>query len=539
MKKIEIYDTTLRDGAQSEGIGFSVNDKLKIIKLLDEMKIDFIELGWPGANPKDIEAFKLAKNLKLNYSTLSAFGCTRRPNTKVEEDKVLQELLNADTPVVTIFGKTWDFQVANALNTTNEENLQMIFDSIKYLKSFGKRVFFDAEHFFDGYKNNPEYAIKTLKTAWEAGAERLVLCDTNGGCINTSIYKITEEVQKAIPEAFLGIHAHDDSGLAVANSLSAIEAGAIQVQGTINGYGERCGNANLCSIIPNLQLKMGYDVIAEKLENLSNCARDVSEIANKKLYDNAPYVGRSAFAHKAGIHASGVSKHPGTYEHISPETVGNSRRILVSDQAGLASIKSKLSKLRLGANIEEKHLPQIIAKIKELEFEGYTFENADASFELVLLDILGMRSKYFELMGFRMITDTFHSNLNDLSAETSIKIKIEDEIIHTVSEGNGPVDALDKAIRKGLTPIYPAISQFKLSDYKVRIVDSKDGTGAKTRVHIETTDGGQTWDTVGVSPNIGEASYLAIIDSISFGLMLKNVQAKIPQKSSPDTTFSG
>lgn len=539
MKKIEIYDTTLRDGAQSEGIGFSVNDKIKIIKILDDIKIDFIELGWPGANPKDIEAFELAKSLKLNHSKLSAFGCTRRPNIKANDDKVLQELLNAQTPVVTIFGKTWDFQVKNALNTTNEENLAMIYDSIEYLKSFDKQVFFDAEHFFDGYKNNPDYAIKTLKTAYEAGAGRIILCDTNGGCLNTEIYKITKKVKEELPQSILGIHTHDDSGMAVANSIAAIEAGAIQVQGTINGYGERCGNANLCSIIPNLQLKLGYEVLGNKLETLSACARNISEIANKKLYDNAPYVGRSAFAHKAGIHASGVSKHPGTYEHIEPELVGNNRRILVSDQAGIASIKSKLSKLRLGAQIDEKNLPNIISEIKKLEFEGYTFENADASFELVLLHILGERPKYFELMGFRMITDTFHANLNDLTAETSIKIKIEDDIIHTVSEGNGPVDALDKAIRKALSPIYPAISQFKLSDYKVRIVDSKDGTGAKTRVHIETTDGQQTWDTVGVSPNIGEASYLAIIDSISFGLMLKNIPTKIPQKTNSDTTFIG
>jgi len=526
MKKIEIYDTTLRDGAQSEGIAFSVNDKLKIISILDDIGIDYIEAGWPGSNPKDIEVFAQVKNLQLKHSKIAAFGCTRRPNTPASEDKILLGLLEACTNTITIFGKTWDFHVEHALNTTNEENLNMISDSVKYLKSFGKEVFFDAEHFFDGYKNNAQYALEAITAAHLAGADRIILCDTNGGCINTEIYKITKTVQNALPNAKIGIHSHNDSDMAVANSIAGIEAGAMQVQGTINGYGERCGNANLCSIIPNLQIKLGFDVIGDKLENMTHTARQVSEIANKRLYENSPYVGRSAFAHKAGIHASGVRKHSSTYEHISPEQVGNSRRILVSDQAGLASLKIKLEKLRLGTKVDENNLPQIIEHIKKLEWEGFTFENADASFELMLMDVLGLRERYFELMGFRMITDTFHESLNDITAETSIKIKIQDKIIHSVSEGNGPVDALDKAIRKALIDIYPEIERFKLSDFKVRIVDGKDGTGAKTRVHMETTDGYNRWDTVGVSPNIGEASYMAIIDSLSFGLLLNKVSPK-------------
>jgi 2-isopropylmalate synthase len=526
MKKIEIYDTTLRDGAQSEGIAFSVNDKLKIISLLDELGVDYIEAGWPGSNPKDIEVFAQVQKLNLKNSRIVAFGCTRRPDTLPSEDKILQGLLESNTDTITIFGKTWDFHVEHALNTTNEENLNMIFDSVKYLKSFGKEVFFDAEHFFDGYKNNSEYAIKAVEAAYKAGADRIILCDTNGGCINNEIYKITSFVQNTFPDAKIGIHSHNDSDMAIANAVAAVEAGAMQVQGTINGYGERCGNANLCSVIPCLQLKLGYEVIGDNVDKLTHSARQVSEIANKRLYENAPYVGRSAFAHKAGIHASGVRKNSSTYEHISPDTVGNTRRILVSDQAGLASLRIKLEKLRLGTKVSEEDLPKIIEHVKRLEWEGFTFENADASFELMLMDILGLRQRYFELMGFRMITDTFHESLNDITAESSIKIKVDDEIIHTVSEGNGPVDALDKAIRKALVEIYPDIDKFKLSDFKVRIVDGKDGTGARTRVHMETTDGYNTWDTVGVSPNIGEASYMAIIDSISFGLLLNKVAPK-------------
>jgi len=523
MTKIEIYDTTLRDGAQAEGISFSVSDKIKIIKLLDDLAVDYIEAGWPGANPKDIEIFKKVKSLNLKTSKIAAFGCTRKADIKASNDVVLKMLLDSETEIITIFGKSWDFQVEHALKTTLEENLNMIYDSIKYLISKGKRVFYDAEHFFDGYKNNAEYALLTVKVAYEAGAERIVLCDTNGGCINTEIYKMTKAVQKHLPEANIGIHTHNDGDMAVANAIAAVEAGAIQVQGTINGYGERCGNANLCSVIPALQLKMNKEVIGEKIEKLVYASRQISEIANKKSNDHAPYVGRSAFAHKAGIHASGVRKNSNTYEHISPETVGNSRRILVSDQAGTASIREKLNNVKLGTVVDEKHIPKIIEHIKKLEQQGFVFENADASFEIMLLGMLEQMPKYFDIKGFRVITDTTIHRPDEFSAEASVKIQIGDEIIHTVSEGDGPVNALDKALRKALSPMYPQINSFKLSDFKVRSLDSTDGTAARTRVYVETTDGYNRWDTVGVSDNIIEASYLSIVESIIFGLLFNKV----------------
>lgn len=524
LNKIEIYDTTLRDGAQAEGISFSVNDKLKIVELLDELGIDYIEAGWPGANPKDAEVFTKLKSLKLKNSKIAAFGCTRKANSKASEDKVLKMLLDADTEIITIFGKCWDFQVEQALCTTLEENLNMIKDSIQYLISKGKIVFFDGEHFFDGYKSNPEYALLTVKTAYEAGAERIILCDTNGGCINTEIYKIVKTVQEYIPNAKIGIHAHNDGDMAVANSLAAIEAGAIQVQGTINGYGERCGNANLCSIIPNLQLKMSKKVIGKNIENLVHVSKKTDEIANKNPNEHAPYVGKSAFTHKAGIHASGVRKNSNTYEHVSPESVGNLRRILVSDQAGTASIKEKLSNLKLGTKISEDYIPKIIEYIKDLENEGFTFENADASFEMMLLNKLGKMPKYFDIMGFRVITNTLANITDKFDSEASVKISIGEQIIHTVSEGDGPVHALDKALRKALSPAYPLIKDFKLSDFKVRILDSAGGTSAKTRVHIETSDGYNRWDTVGVSDNVVEAAYLGLVDSILFGLLLNKTK---------------
>lgn len=523
-KKIEIYDTTLRDGAQAEGISFSVNDKLKIIQLLDELRVEYIEAGWFGASPKDIEVFERIKKLDLKTSEIAVFGSTRKVGVKASEDVVLNNLTEAGTDIVTIFGKCWDFQVTEALCTTLEENLNMIKDSVQYLISKGKRVFFDAEHFFDGYKNNPEYALLAIKTAFEAGAERIILCDTNGGCLNTEIFKIVKTVKEAIPEAKLGIHAHNDGDLAVANSIAAIEAGVIQIQGTINGYGERCGNANLCSIIPTIQLKMDKYKISTDIEKLVHVSKKVAEIANKKADAHAPYVGKSAFAHKAGVHASGVKKNSNTYEHVSPESVGNIRRILVSDQAGSATIKEKLNTLRLGINVPEKHIPKIIEYVKNLENEGFTFENADASFELMILNNLDIMPKYFDIMGFRVITDTTKHTNDKFNSEASVKIKIGNEIIHTVSEGDGPVHALDTALRKALIPIYPMIKNFKLSDFKVRILESTEGTGAKTRVYVETTDGYNRWDTVGVSQNVVEAAYVGVVDSILFGLLLNKVK---------------
>lgn len=521
MKKIEIYDTTLRDGAQSEGINFSPSDKLKIIKLLDELGVDFIEAGWPGANPKDVEVFNEIQNFNLKNAKITAFGCTRKPNVKPEDDNVLKMLLEANTKIITIFGKTWDFHVKHALSTTPEENLNMISDSIKYLISQGKEVFFDAEHFFDGYKNNEKYALKAIKTASEAGATRVILCDTNGGCTNTEIYKITKKVIETLPNCKIGIHTHNDGDMAVANSIAAVDAGAIQVQGTINGYGERCGNANLCSIIPNLQIKKDYDVIGDKIKKLVYISNSIAEITNVLASVNAPFVGSSAFAHKAGIHASGVRKNSQTYEHVDPKLIGNTRKILISDQAGAASIREKTENLRIAKNITDSDIPKIIEKIKKLEWKGFAYEGAEASFEILILDTLNKMPKYFEILGFRVIGDTSIKNTTStIISEASVKLKINDEIFHTVSEGDGPVNALDKALRKALSPIYPKVNSYRLHDFKVRILDSSDGTAAQVRVNIETTDGFNKWDTVGVSENIIEASYMAIVDSILYGLIL-------------------
>jgi len=524
VKKIEIYDTTLRDGAQSEGINFSSSDKLKIIKKLDDLGIDYIEAGWPGANPKDVEVFKEVKNLKLSHATITAFGCTKKPLIKPQEDKVLQMLLEADTKVITIFGKTWDFHVIHALNTTLEENLNMIAQSVEYLRSKGRRVFFDAEHFFDGCKANPAYAQKALESAIKAGAERIVLCDTNGSNINTEIYKISKAMITLFPEAKFGIHAHNDSDMAVANSIAAVDAGVIQVQGCINGYGERTGNANLCSIIPNLQIKKDYNVIGDKITKLVHTAKSIGEIANIAVASNAPFVGTSAFAHKAGIHASGVSKNSKTYEHMSPELVGNTRKIVISDQSGAASVREKLDYLRIIDKIDEAEIPNIIERIKKLEWKGFAFEGAEASFELLVMELLGQKPDYFEILNLRVTSDHFDGRTK-INTEASVKLRINDKTIHTVSEGDGPVNAIDQAFRKALVPIYPEISKYKLSDFKVRILDSISGTGAVVRVNIETTDGFNKWDTVGVSANIIKASYMAIIDSLVYGLVLNSKKA--------------
>ena len=517
---LEIYDTTLRDGNQAVGVAFSVTDKIKVIELLDNIGVDYIEGGWPGANPKDIELFQLLKDKKLKKSVITAFGCTRKAGVKAEDDSVLKQLLDAETSVITIFGKSWDFHVEHALCTTLEENLNMIFDSISYLKSRKKRVFYDAEHFYDGYKNNPEYALKTLEFAYNAGAERLILCETNGGCLPSEIIEITEIVKKHLPEASFGIHAHNDGDLAVANSLAAVSVGILQVQGTFNGYGERCGNANLCSIIPNLQLKMGYDILGDRLKNLVYVSRQIHEIANMNVNEYAPYVGRSAFSHKGGVHASGVSRQSKTYEHVKPEHVGNIRRILISDQSGIASIKDKIAGKNYDFTIKSEDYKKILSYIKELEWQGYAFEDADASFELMVRKVLGNKPKFFDVQGFRVISNTH--NDAELVTEASVKVKVGDEILHTVSEGDGPGNALDLALRRALRPFYPRIRDFKLIDYKVRILDGADGTSAKTRVHVESSDGYERWDTVAVSRNIIEATYLAIVDSIDYGLLLRN-----------------
>lgn len=521
-KEILLYDTTLRDGTQGEGISFSAEDKLKIAKRLDEMGFPYIEGGWPGSNPKDIAFFEEAARLTWKHATITAFGSTRRPGVKASEDKNLTALLDSKVKTATIFGKSWDFHVENALRTTLEENLAMITDSVSFLCSHGLEVFYDAEHFFDGYKANPEYALKTLEAAAQGGASQLILCDTNGGSLPTEIAQIVEETAKlGFP---LGIHAHNDSALAVANSLMAVQAGAVQVQGTINGFGERAGNADLCSIIPNLQVKLGYSCLSpEQLAALTKTARFVWELANMHPNPAQPFVGKSAFAHKGGIHVSALRRHPQTYEHIEPEVVGNSRRILVSELSGASNIICKAEEYELDLGAEPFSPHKLVGIVKELENQGYYFEGAEASFEILLKKSLGIYQRLFELIGFRLIIEKRDPDEEPV-AEASIKVKVGEQIIHTVAEGNGPVNALDAALRKALVEVYPTIGDIQLTDYKVRVLDEKSGTGAKVRVLIESSDPLRSWGTVGVSTNIIEASWRALVDSIEYGLHLAGAQ---------------
>jgi 2-isopropylmalate synthase len=524
-RRVLVYDTTLRDGAQREGIALSLEDKITIARELDRLGIPFIEGGWPGANPRDVQFFWKLQEEPLKNAELVAFCSTRRPHGRASEDKMLQAILAAQTQWVTLFGKSWDLHVTEGLKTTLEENLAMIRDSIEYLRSQGRRLIYDGEHWFDGYKQNPDYAIDTLKTAMVAGAEWLVLCDTNGGTLPHEIAAITREVREQLaldPEdenaPQLGIHAHNDAGTAVSNSLSAVMEGARMVQGTINGYGERCGNANLCTVIPNLQLKMGYDCLeAGKLSRLTDTSRKVSEIVNLAPDDHAPFVGRSAFAHKGGIHVSAVAKNPLTYEHISPEAIGNQRRIVISDQSGLSNVLSKASSFGIDLQKDDPACRQILQKLKELESEGYQFEAAEASFELLMREALGQRQAMFELKGFQVHCDMLRS---ESEAIATIKVRVKEENLLEVAEGNGPVSALDKALRKALVKFYPEIAEFHLTDYKVRILDSGSGTEAKTRVLIESSNGHQRWTTVGVSSNILEASYQAVVEGIEYGLSI-------------------
>lgn len=519
-RQIYLYDTTLRDGSQREGISFSVADKLKIAKKLDELGVHYIEGGWPGANPKDVEFFEKAKTLKLKKAQLVAFGSTRRAGVKPQEDKVLKGLLEAETPVITIFGKTWDFHVKEALKVSYAENLAMIQDSIAYLKSKGKKVFFDAEHFFDGYKANADYAIETLEAAVKGGADYLVLCDTNGGSLPSEVAQITAKVKYLFKKTPVGIHAHNDSELAVANSLAAIAEGADQVQGTVNGLGERCGNANLSSIIPNLQLKMGYSCISDtELKKLSDISRYVSEIANLSPNDHQPYVGRSAFAHKGGVHVSAIQKNAATYEHIRPELVGNFQRILISEQSGVSNILSKAEDLGISLDKNAPATKEILNRVKELEHRGYQFEGAEGSFELLVRKALGQRPTFFDLEGFRVNTERM-GNDDKILTEATIKLRVDKKPVHVAAEGDGPVNALDNALRKALRGSYPQLDKFHLTDFKVRILDSQEGTAARVRVLIESSDGKTSWGTVGVSENIIEAAWEAIVDAVEYGMML-------------------
>lgn len=521
---IWIYDTTLRDGAQREGLSLSLEDKLQIARKLDQLGIPFIEGGWPGANPKDVQFFWQLKEEPLTCAEVVAFCSTRRPNTTAAEDPMLQPILAAGTRWVTIFGKSWDLHVTEGLQTTLDENLAMIQDTIAYLRSQGRRVIYDAEHWFDGYKHNPDYALKTLQTAQEAGAEWLVFCDTNGGTLPHEIAQIVKEVVAAIGEFQLGIHTHNDSDTAVANALSAVMAGAKMVQGTINGYGERCGNANLCSLIPNLQLKLGYTCIEDfQLAQLTEASRLISEVVNLAPDDHAPFVGRSAFAHKGGIHVSAVQRNPITYEHLTPEKIGNRRRIVISDQSGLSNVILKARTFGMELDKSDPACRQILQRLKELESQGYQFEAAEASFDLLMREALGERQALFELKGFQVHFGTLQGS--EVSSLATVKVAVKGQDILEAAEGNGPVSALDAALRKALMNFYPAIAQFHLTDYKVRILDGSAGTSAKTRVLVESSNGQQRWTTVGVSPNILEASYKAVVEGIEYGLLLQSPKA--------------
>ncbi|BAU40215.1 citramalate synthase [Leptolyngbya sp. O-77] len=537
---IWIYDTTLRDGAQREGLSLSLEDKLRIAHQLDQMGIPFIEGGWPGANPKDVQFFWQIKEEPLSQAEIVAFCSTRRPGRTAAEDPMLQPILSAGTRWVTVFGKSWDLHVVEGLKTTLDENLEMIRDTLSYFRSQGRRVIYDAEHWFDGYRQNPDYALETLGAAIAGGAEWLVLCDTNGGTLPQDVATITRAVSKYIvnhwashpldpdrPAPQIGIHTHNDSGTAVANALAAVGEGARMVQGTINGYGERCGNANLCTLIPNLQLKLGYTCVREEqLAKLTDTSRLISEIVNLAPDDHAPFVGLSAFAHKGGIHVSAVERNPLTYEHIRPEQVGNRRRIVISDQAGLSNVLAKARSFGIELEKDDPTCRHILQHLKTLENEGYQFEAAEASFELLMREALGQRQQFFELQGFQARCDMAPEMNNGSSyALATIKVRIHGKDYLEAAEGNGPVSALDAALRKALVNVYPAIAQFHLTDYKVRILDGGAGTSAKTRVLVESSNGHQRWTTVGVSTNIIEASYQAVVEGLEYGLLLQN-QAK-------------
>ncbi len=522
--KIEVFDTTLRDGTQGEGISLSVQDKLLIAQKLDEFGIDIIEGGWPGSNPRDEEFFHKAKNLKLHHAKICAFGSTARSLNKINEDANLLALINAETEVVSIFGKTWKLHSQKGLGITDDENEALIFGSVDFLKKNGKRVIYDAEHFFDGYKDNSEFAVKMLKAAEKGGADVLVLCDTNGGSLPGDVFDIVTEVKKHVTKP-LGIHTHNDSELAVANSLAAIQAGAVHVQGTINGVGERCGNANLCSIIPNLLLKLNLETNQkDNLDHLTSMSYFVSELMNLVPNSRAAFVGKSAFAHKGGIHVSAVLKDNKMYEHIMPDVVGNKQRVLVSDLSGQSNIRYKALEMGIDLSNDKELSKKLVNYIKALEFEGFKFDGAEASFELMLRSELNGYKPYFKVLDSKV--NVFYDDKGTSYSEAVLKIEVDGEVEHTASEGDGPVNALDNALRKALFRFYPEVSLIKLEDYKVRVLNEKEGTGAKVRVMIQSGDGNETWSTVGVSENIIEASFQALSDSLNYRLY-KNRNSKV------------
>ncbi len=513
---IELYDTTLRDGTQGEGVNLTAQDKLRITSMLDEFGVQLVEGGWPGSNPKDAEYFRDVRKLGLKNATISAFGSTCRPSLSPQDDDNIKALLESEAPVVAIFGKAWTRHVTEVLRTDLENNLRIIEESVAYLRSAGRRVVFDAEHFFDGYFADREYAVKVLRAAANGGADTLVLCDTNGGTMPWMIEKVVGEVSAEIDVA-LGIHSHNDSGCAVANSITAVRAGVEQVQGTINGIGERCGNADLCTIVANLELKLGEQVVEEgKLRKLTELSRAVSEVCNSAHPRSLPYVGRSAFAHKGGVHVAALQRDSGSYEHISPAEVGNDTRILVSELSGRGNINYKANEFGIDTEDSQKSV-EVLTRVKELENRGFSFEAAEASLELMMRRKQSDYKPFFEMLDFMVVVE--HREKRGHLAEANVKIKTGGQIHHTVADGVGPVGALDIALRKALITVYPEIERFHLVDYKVRILEETTGTSALTRVLINSSDGTTTWSTVGASRNIIEASWQAIHDSFEYGLM--------------------
>jgi 2-isopropylmalate synthase len=513
---LEIYDTTLRDGSQQEGISLTVSDKLRIAQLLDDLGVAYIEGGWPGALPKDDEFFALARNrLDLRNAELVAFGSTRRPRSAAKSDPQLRALLAAETEIICIVGKSWDYHVREALRTDNDEALSMIGDSIEYLRSEGRRVFFDAEHFFDGFRSAPDFALSAARTAVEAGAERVVLCDTNGGTLPSEIVEIIGKVRSEV-DAQVGVHFHNDVGCAVASSLAAVDAGAVQVQGCINGYGERTGNADLCTIIPDLVLKMNRPVVtSEQLGMLSPISHHIAELVNITLDPHRPYVGTSAFTHKAGLHTSALARRADAYEHTDPAKVGNHTRMVISEQAGRASVLNKAREI--GLEVDDDTARRVLERVKELEHAGYHFEAADGSFELLVREAAGWEQDFFQLESYRVHIE--RRSGENVTAEATVKVTVGGERRVTTGEGDGPVNALDSALRQALRPVFPQVADIKLTDYRVRVLDSADGSGAQVRVLVETSDHTDTWGTIGVHENIIDASWEALSDGIVVGLL--------------------
>ncbi len=530
MKKVIVYDTTLRDGAQGEGISFSLSAKIRIARCLDEFGIDYIEGGFAASNPKDMEFFAEMRNVKLKHAKLAAFGSTRRASLPAAKDPGLAAILETGAPVATIFGKSWLLHVEKVLKTTPEENLAMIADSVRYLKKHGKEVVYDAEHFFDGYRDDPEYAMKTLAAAAEAGADSLVLCDTNGGRLTSEVVRITSEVARRFPAAALGIHTHNDSELAVANSLAAVEAGATMVQGTINGYGERTGNASLCSIIPGLALKMGAELsCGSRLEKLRSVSVLVDEIADQRPVKSRPFVGESAFAHKAGMHVDAVGKVSQSFEHVDPAAVGNERRILMSELSGASNVRMKTGEMGLVFQKDSPAVKDILRKLENMERNGYAFESADASFQLLVQKVLKKHVPFFDLQGFSVVVQKADA-ASKATTTATIKVSVNGQTELTAGEGDGPVDALNSALRKVLRRFYPAIDSVVLEDYHVRILNPESATQATTRVLIDSSDGHDRWGTVGVSENIIEASWEALVDSVEYKLFLDEQRRQAEKK---------